>query len=107
MLLVQERLAEAAASHAVETEQANSPTSRTLFTEVDFTETIDSDPEIITRQMQVLQKAVLGRSVSSDGPEIEANLQLWTDLYAISADPTEAWTGLLIALLRDPDFLIY
>jgi hypothetical protein len=50
---------------------------------------------------------VLGNVVEEDGPEVEANLELWQSLYAVSDDPAEAWKGLLYALLRDPDFLFY
>jgi len=42
-----------------------------------------------------------------DGEEVEANLALWQELYAINRDADEAWAGLLTALLRDPDFLLY
>jgi hypothetical protein len=107
MLLVQERLAEAAAGHVVDSDQELSAEARRLFTEIDFTETIDSDSDAIVRQIQVLQRAVLGRSVEAEGAEVEANLQLWSDLHAVSEDTSEAWAGLLLALLRDPDFLIY
>ena len=39
--------------------------------------------------------------------EVEANLQLWNDLYAADFDQKAAWAGLLSVLLRDPDFLFY
>jgi hypothetical protein len=107
MVLVQERLAEAAASYAMEMDQDLLPEERRLFTEVDFTETPDLDSEVMIRQLQVLHRAVLSRQIEIDGPEVEANLELWEDLYGISGDTQEAWTGLLTALMRDPDFLIY
>jgi hypothetical protein len=50
---------------------------------------------------------VLGNVIEADGPEVDANLELWNQLYAVSGDPAEAWKGLLCALLRDPDFLFY
>ena len=44
---------------------------------------------------------------SGYGPEVTANLELWSELYAIDHSPAEAWVGLLSVLLRDPLFLVY
>ena len=107
MILVQERLAEAAASYAVTHEQQMEPSARNLFQGIDFTETPETDRTTMVNQIQWLQRAVLGASVAADGPEVEANLALWRTLYAVNDQTDEAWTGLLTALLRDPDFLIY
>lgn len=99
MVLVQERLAQAAAQHAVETDR--------LFPHVDFGETPATDREAMVEQIQFLHLRVLGQRVAADGPEVEANLALWEDLYAIDADAPAAWTGVLTVLLRDPLFLTY
>jgi hypothetical protein len=81
--------------------------ARRLFTEIGFTETPDSDEKKMRKQIRLLHQRVLGNVVEDDGPEVEANLELWQSLYAVSDDPAEAWKGLLYALLRDPDFLFY
>lgn len=107
LILVQERLAEAAASYAVSAEQALDAGARRLFTEIDFTETPENSQSAITAQIQALQLRVLGRRVAADSPEVEANQELWDELYAATGSTTETWTGLLSALLRDPDFLLY
>jgi hypothetical protein len=107
LVLVQQRLAEVASSYAVENEKTESMSSRRLFTEIGFTETPDSDEDKMIRQVQLLHQRVLGNIIDEDGPEVEANLALWKDLYAVSNDPAEAWKGLLYAILRDPDFLFY
>jgi hypothetical protein len=107
LVLVQQRLAEAASDHAVENERNEAASSRRLFTEIGFTETPESDGEKMRRQIRLLHQRVLGNVVEEDGPEVEANLELWQSLYAVSDDPAEAWKGLLYALLRDPDFLFY
>ena len=45
--------------------------------------------------------------VTADGEEVEAALSLWSDLYTVERDTRAAWAGVLSALLRDPDFLLY
>lgn len=107
VVLVQERLAEAAASYAVASEAAMDDGDRRLFTEIDFTETPDVGRDAVVAQIQALQLRVLGRRVDADSQEVEANLDLWGELYAATGSVTTSWTGLLTALLRDPDFLIY
>lgn len=100
LLLVQERLAEAAASWVVENEPAR------LFT-IDFTETPDTAREAMIAQIQALHLRLYAHRVSADGEEVAAALDLWEQLYAVERDPRQAWVGLLTALLRDPDFLYY
>ena len=58
-------------------------------------------------QIQDLHLRIFGKRVEADGEEVAANLALWEELYAISSDQQAAWSGLLSALLRDPDFLLY
>jgi len=106
LLLVQERLAEAAASYVVTQDQMN-PGNPTLFHEIDFTETPETDQAAMTRQLQALHFRLFGTRIASDGEEVVANLELWSDLYEIERSTTGAWTGLLSALLRDPALLFY
>lgn len=106
LLLVVERLAEAAAEHVVVADAAD-PAGARLFRYVDFTETPQTDRAAMAEQIRHLHVRVFGRTVAADGPEVEANLLLWSELYAVDADPLTAWSGLLSALLRDPDFLLY
>ena len=107
MVLVSARLAEAAAAHVMATEADLEPSERALFTEVDFSERPSTDRGAMAVQIQHLHKAVLGRIIPADGPEVNANLDLWTELESATRDPNVAWAGVLIALLRDPDFLMY
>ena len=46
-------------------------------------------------------------SSESDGDEVAAGLELWQSIYAVERDPEGAWIGVLSALLRDPDLLLY
>jgi hypothetical protein len=105
MVLVQERLAQGAAWYVVEQDRAAEAPS--LFTEIDFSETPETNPEPMVRQIQALHLRVFGDRVASDGPEVQANLELWSDLYGVDGDPEMAWAGLLSVLLRDPHFLVY
>ncbi|MEZ4236910.1 MAG: hypothetical protein R3F59_12305 [Myxococcota bacterium] len=106
LLLVQERLAEAASDYVVGTDAADRSAAK-LFTEVDFTETPETGREAMVAQIQRLHRRIFGHEVAADGPEVEANLGLWSDLYAVDDDIPRCWAGLLSALLRDPDFLLY
>lgn len=106
LLLVQERLAEAASDYVVASDAADRSQAR-LFTAVDFTETPETDRDAMVAQIQLLHLRLFGDRVAADGPEVEANLSLWSDLYALEPDPARAWAGLLSALLRDPSFLLY
>lgn len=106
LLLVQERLAEASADYVVASDAADRSNAK-LFTEIDFTETPETGREAMVAQIQRLHLRLFGDRAAADGPEVVANLALWSDLYAIDPDPTRAWSGLLSALLRDPSFLLY
>ena len=106
VLLVQERLAEAASAHVVAQDVAD-PSAARLFVHVDFTETPDSGRDAMVEQLQFLHFRIFGNRVEADGQEVEANLELWADLYEVEEDTHMAWAGVLSALLRDPDFLTY
>lgn len=100
LVLVQERLAEAAAAYVV----ANEP--ERLFT-IDFSETPDTNRAAMAAQVQALHLRLFGKRVAADGDEVDAALTLWSSLYAVERDGTMAWAGVLSALLRDPDLLFY
>ncbi|MCB9741133.1 MAG: DUF1588 domain-containing protein [Alphaproteobacteria bacterium] len=104
LLLVQERLAQQAAWFAAERDAAG---PAELFTRINFTETPESGRDAMVAQIQDLHLRVLGTHVDADGPEVEANLALWQDLYEVEREQVDAWAGLLSVLLRDPDFLFY
>ncbi len=102
VLLVQERLAELAAVHAVERQLSGE--ALPLFV-VDL-EADPSDDELVA-QIQHLHRVVFGRSVAEDSEEVAANRALFAALHALDGSAPAAWAGLLTALLRDPDFLLY
>ncbi len=105
IVLVQERLAELAGVYAVE--QAIAEGHSDLFAEIDLNDTPASNPDGSVAQIVALHKAIFGRTIAPDGPEVAANLDLYAALLDIDGSPPAAWAGLLVALLRDPDFLLY
>ncbi len=106
MVLVHERLAQAAAWYVVNEDRTN-PSEARLFTEVGVTTTPTSDPEAMAAQVQLLHLRLFGKRIAADGEEVAANLALWSDLYDVDGDPAAAWAGVLSVLLRDPEFLLY
>lgn len=105
-LLVVERVAEAAADHVVRADAA-APDEARLFVVVAPTTGPDDDPDGVVDQIRHLHLVLLGDRVAADGPEVAANLELWRELYAIDGDATNAWVGVVTALLRDPELLVY
>lgn len=104
--LVHERVTQAAATYAVEHDASNRDAPH-LFSEVEFTETPSSDRDAMARQVQLLHLRLFGNEVELDGQEVEANLDLWQDLYMVEGSKERAWAGVLSVLLRDPEFLFY
>ncbi len=104
--LVNERVAQAAAS-AVVTSDLATPEAARLFTAVSLTATPQSDPAGFAAQLQGLHLRFFGDRVAADGPEVQANLTLWQELYAAEGSAPRAWSGVLSTLLRDPAFLLY
>lgn len=106
MLLVQARLAEAGATYAAL--QALESGDRSLFTRMLPDQRRQADPDAAVGMIQDWMLLILGRAVEPDGEEVQALLALWDELYAgHSNDATVAWVGVLVTLLRDPDFLLY
>jgi len=107
LVLVQERLAEVAGSHVVATDADRWAAGETprLFSEVDPSAALDSSEAAVAQQVVLLHTRVLSSPPADDA--LAAELALLEDLYALAGDSQDAWTGLLSALMRDPDFLIY
>ena len=105
LVLVQERLAQAASDYVVE-QDLRAETPR-LFTEISFSETTSSNREVMVAQIQALHLQLFSARIDAAGAEVEANLKLWDDLYAASLSQAAAWKGVLTVLLRDPTFLMY
>lgn len=98
MVLVQERLAEAAAWYTTQVEPDR------LFHGLNLT---DTDEPTLVMGLQHLHLRLFARRVTADGEEVAAGLALWRELHAIERDPKAAWAGVLSVLLRDPAMVIY
>jgi hypothetical protein len=99
VLLVQERLAELAATYVVDVEPDR------LFT-LDPTAPPASSGEL-RGQVADFHRAVFGRQVDVEGEEVAAGEMLWQEVYAMDSDAGAAWIAVLSSLLRDPDVLFY
>ena len=107
IVLVQERLAEAASYYSIVTEAELEPGARKVWTEVDFDDTTGADRDAIVAQLQHLHLLIFGKRVAADSEQVQANLELWDALYEIEGSAPYAWWGVMSALLRDPDLLLY
>jgi hypothetical protein len=106
-LLVLERFTQAAASYLVEQEFLLGQESRHVFTEVRLTETFENDPEGMVAQIQRLHLLLFGTEIAKDGLEVNANRDLWEQLYEAEGTTRAAWADLTSVLMRDPMFLFY
>lgn len=104
ILLVHQRLAEAAADHAVEATLAH-PGSVPLLDRLDLAWTPETDREAMADVLSHAMLRALARPATT--ADVEAALDLWSELLAIEGDARAAWVGVLSAVLRDPDFLLY
>ncbi|MCA9653228.1 MAG: DUF1588 domain-containing protein [Myxococcales bacterium] len=102
-VLVQRRLAEAGASHAVLAAQEGRAAGGTLD---GFLGGVDLGQAPTAEQLAQLVRIVRSRRLAADDPEIVALVGVWDDVAAIS-DPPQAWIAVLTAVLADPDHLLY
>ncbi len=101
LVLVQSRLAEAAAAWMVTNEPAR------LLPGVELSYGPDDDAVAFAGAVQHLHLALYGTHVAADGPEVQGAADLWRSLRAVETSGAAAWTGLVTALLRDPMILFY
>ncbi len=101
MALAHERIAEAAAWTVLAADRAallDGGTPR-LFTHL--------NPTDVRAQIEYLHQRVLSHEPAEHIAAIDDSEALFSELMAISDDPEAAWSALLSALFRDPDFLFY
>jgi hypothetical protein len=104
-LLVQERLAEAAADAAVGREAELPADQRTLFREVEL-DTAPDDTALETQITALILRAHTRRAPAGD-EDVSGLVSLWRDTYAAGGDTRAAWKLVLGAVLRHPDFVLY
>ncbi len=100
VLLVHERLAEAAASHTVRTFAEGGGVRWMDRLDLDWRP--ETDRSAMEEALTTAQRRALGHAESTG--EL---LALWETLHALDNDPELAWIGVLSAILRDPDALLY
>lgn len=102
-VLVQRRLAEAGAEHAVGVVaegRDGAGALQGLLAGVDLDQPPDPD------DLVDLVRLVRSRTLAADDPELAALAGVWDDVSTISG-PRQAWVALITAVLADPDHLLY
>lgn len=102
-VLVQRRLAEAGAVHAVEAAARGDDGGGALE---GFLATIDLQAPPRADDLVRLVRLARSRTLAAADPELAALAGVWDDVAAIGT-PHEAWVAVLTAVLADPDHLIY
>lgn len=102
-VLVQRRLAEAGAIHAVDAAARGDAGGGALAA---FLAEVELDAEPRPDDLVRLVRLVRSRTLAADDPELSALAGVWDDVAAI-AGPHDAWVAVLTATLADPDHLLY
>jgi hypothetical protein len=105
-LLVDKRLAEAAASHVVQHDLVGDEPPL-LLTLVDGTEDPVADRDLIAAQLVELHLRILSQRVTADDPAIAEEIGLYQAVLDLGRTRQDAWTAVISLLLRDPDYVTY
>jgi len=109
LMLVHERLAQAAASYVVANDLAldreGDAKLLSAVTRADRPE--GAGAELFDAQIRHIYLVVTGRPLAEDSPDPAALVDLWKQIYSVDASPVAAWTGVLSAILRDPAVITY
>lgn len=109
LLLVHERLAEAAAAALVFHGGPRPGKVGAVLDRADLDQRPD-DPafDAAARSLVLaLHRTIFSAAIAKDGDETEAALALFADVYRDERDTRAAWAGVLAALLRDPELITY
>lgn len=105
---VQERLAQSAGYHVADHDLDPARTDAAILLKyVTATDTPDSAPDAFDAQVRYLYLRATGLPLAADATEPAAAAVLWKQLYSVEANPTQAWAGIVSAVLRDPRVLFY
>ncbi|MCA9709177.1 MAG: DUF1588 domain-containing protein [Myxococcales bacterium] len=102
-VLVQRRLAEAGATHAVEAALAGQAAGGRLDA---YLASVDLAAAPRPADLVALVRLARSRTRAEDDPEIAALRAVWDDVAAL-ATPRDAWIAVVTATLADPDHLVY
>ncbi|MCO4771846.1 MAG: DUF1592 domain-containing protein [Deltaproteobacteria bacterium] len=109
LLLVHERLAQAAAAYVVANDLAS---DREGEAKLLGAVTRDDRPEgegvaLFEAQVRHLYLVVTGYPLPEDSTDPAALVDLWKQVYSVDASANAAWTGVVTAVLRDPAVITY
>jgi len=105
---VQERIGQAAAYYVATHDLDPGRTDDAkLLNLVTINDTPSSAPDAFTQQIQSLYLNITGVPLAADATEPAELMQLWTSQYSVDASPTNAWAGVVSAVLRDPRVIFY
>jgi hypothetical protein len=100
LVLVQRRLAEAAARAVVDGITSDGAVGAAL-------DAVDLDAPPRAEDLAALMEVIQSRVVEPEGEEVAALMALFDELVVFGSENRIAWAGLLTAMLGDPDLLLY
>lgn len=108
LVFVQERLAQSAgwdvANHDLD---QNRDGDAILLHYVTIEDTPKNNPEAFADQIEFLYRRITGSPLPKDNTEVEELMVIWDQLHSIKSSPTQAWAGIISAVLRDPSIITY
>ncbi|MEO1269537.1 MAG: DUF1585 domain-containing protein [Myxococcota bacterium] len=102
--LSQTAYAREAAAYAVGEDLATDAAQRRLLTDVSAD---TRDEATIRAQLAQLHLRLFSEEVEPTSDAVDLSYTLWSDLLALSDNPTRAWTLTLMAMFQDPRFVFY
>ncbi len=102
-LLFAAAIAEEAAGWVVKKE-LRATGERALLDQVGPTTT---DEPTVRAQLASLHQRLYAESVTADSAAVDADWALWSTVLVRTADPDDAWSATLSAMLQAPDLLVY
>jgi hypothetical protein len=108
MVLIQERLAQAAGWHVAQTDlRIEDPEGRRLLKYVNLTDTPELNDDAFDYQIRDLYLQLTGLPLAPEATEPAELKILWKQLYSLQNSPEAAWAGIVSVVLRDPLVLFY
>lgn len=108
LALVHERLSQAAAYYVVTHDfDPNRTDEARLLTFVTPNDRPESHRSAFQAQIEALYLKSTGLPLQAGASEPAELMELWDNVYALSASPTTAWTAVVSAVLRDPRVVLY
>ena len=108
LVFVQERLAQAAGWHVADHDlDPNRTDDAILLQYVTILDTPESSPEAFDAQIRYLYLRATGQPLTPEATEVEELKLMWEQLHSVKSSPTQAWAGIISAILRDPAIITY